>query len=191
MGDLGAFSFQSSKLITCGEGGAVITNNLEYFELVQSYINAGRASVTDRARAEAAVAETIAALKAGENVVLWPSGRLTRDGSERLGGARTAADVLAAVPEVTVVLVRTRGLWGSMFSWADGEPSVMRGLVRGLALWASNLFLFAPRRRVTLTLQPFRPAERPEMIDPGRAAVGAAEQSALLVELGDIGQRQK
>ena len=48
MGDLGAFSFQSSKLITCGEGGAVITNNLEYMEKVQSYINAGRASVTDR-----------------------------------------------------------------------------------------------------------------------------------------------
>lgn len=48
MGDLGAFSFQSSKLITSGEGGAVITNNLEYMEMVQSYINAGRASVTDQ-----------------------------------------------------------------------------------------------------------------------------------------------
>jgi dTDP-4-amino-4,6-dideoxygalactose transaminase len=48
MGDLGAFSFQSSKLITSGEGGAVITNNLEYMERVQSYINAGRASATDQ-----------------------------------------------------------------------------------------------------------------------------------------------
>ncbi len=48
MGDLGAFSFQSSKLITCGEGGAVITNTLEYMELVQSYINVGRASLTDQ-----------------------------------------------------------------------------------------------------------------------------------------------
>ncbi|HEY1656706.1 MAG TPA: DegT/DnrJ/EryC1/StrS family aminotransferase [Candidatus Sulfotelmatobacter sp.] len=48
MGDLGAFSFQSSKLITSGEGGAVVTNNLEYIEKVQSYINAGRASVTDQ-----------------------------------------------------------------------------------------------------------------------------------------------
>ena len=48
MGDLGAFSFQSSKLLTCGEAGAVITNNLEYMEQVQSYINAGRASVTDQ-----------------------------------------------------------------------------------------------------------------------------------------------
>jgi dTDP-4-amino-4,6-dideoxygalactose transaminase len=45
---LGAFSFQSSKLITSGEGGAVITNNLEYMERVQSYINAGRASLTDK-----------------------------------------------------------------------------------------------------------------------------------------------
>jgi len=48
MGDLGAFSFQSSKLLTCGEGGVVVTNNLEYMEKVQSYINAGRASVTDQ-----------------------------------------------------------------------------------------------------------------------------------------------
>jgi dTDP-4-amino-4,6-dideoxygalactose transaminase len=48
MGDLGAFSFQSSKLITSGEGGAVVTNNLEYMELVQSYINAGRSSLTDQ-----------------------------------------------------------------------------------------------------------------------------------------------
>src|ERR1700675_2845679 len=48
IGDIGAFSFQSSKLITSGEGGAVITNNLEYFERVQSYINTGRRSVTDQ-----------------------------------------------------------------------------------------------------------------------------------------------
>src|SRR5260370_20278365 len=48
MGDMGAFSFQSRKLITSGEGGAVITNHLEYMELVQSYINAGRASLTDK-----------------------------------------------------------------------------------------------------------------------------------------------
>ncbi len=48
MGDVGAFSFQSSKLITSGEGGIVITNNLEYLERVQSYINAGRASLTDQ-----------------------------------------------------------------------------------------------------------------------------------------------
>ncbi len=47
-GDLGCFSFQSSKLMTAGEGGAVITSNLEIFERAQSYVNCGRASSTDK-----------------------------------------------------------------------------------------------------------------------------------------------
>lgn len=47
MGDAGCFSFQSSKLMTAGEGGAVITSRLEYFELIQSIVNCGRASATD------------------------------------------------------------------------------------------------------------------------------------------------
>ncbi|MGB9606642.1 MAG: DegT/DnrJ/EryC1/StrS family aminotransferase, partial [Bryobacteraceae bacterium] len=42
------FSFQSSKLMTAGEGGAVITSRLEYFELLQSLANCGRASLTDQ-----------------------------------------------------------------------------------------------------------------------------------------------
>ena len=49
-GDLGCFSFQSSKLMTAGEGGAVITSSLEYYERAQSYTNCGRASATDRYR---------------------------------------------------------------------------------------------------------------------------------------------
>jgi len=49
-GDLGCFSFQSSKIITAGEGGAIITSNLEFFECAQSYVNCGRASVTDQFR---------------------------------------------------------------------------------------------------------------------------------------------
>jgi dTDP-4-amino-4,6-dideoxygalactose transaminase len=48
MGDLGCFSFQSSKIMTSGEGGMVITSRLDCFELVQSIVNCGRASVTDQ-----------------------------------------------------------------------------------------------------------------------------------------------
>ncbi len=47
-GDVGCFSFQSSKLMTSGEGGAVITSNLEYFERAQTFTNCGRASSTDK-----------------------------------------------------------------------------------------------------------------------------------------------
>ena len=127
-----------------------------------------RASAEDRRRADVAVAEVIASLKRGENVILWPSGRLSRDGSEKIGGARTAADVLAAVPGVTVVLARTRGLYGSMVSWADGEPQLGKGLAKSIGLWLANLMVFAPRRRVTVTLEAFTPGERPT---PTREAV--------------------
>jgi len=48
MGDLGAFSFQSSKIMTAGEGGIVVTSRLDAFELVQSIVNCGRASATDQ-----------------------------------------------------------------------------------------------------------------------------------------------
>jgi long-chain-fatty-acid--[acyl-carrier-protein] ligase len=120
-----------------------------------------RASAEDRRRAEQAVGEVIAALRAGESIIIWPSGRLSRDGSERLGGARTAADVLAAVPNVTVVLARTRGLFGSMLSWADGQPQLGRSLAKAIGLWLANLMVFAPRRRVTVTLEAFAPEERP------------------------------
>jgi dTDP-4-amino-4,6-dideoxygalactose transaminase len=47
-GDMGCFSFQSSKLMTAGEGGAVITSKLELLEQAQSYVNCGRASETDK-----------------------------------------------------------------------------------------------------------------------------------------------
>lgn len=50
MGDAGTFSFQSSKLLTAGEGGALLTSSLEIYERAQSYTNCGRASLTDRYR---------------------------------------------------------------------------------------------------------------------------------------------
>src|SRR4051794_4813090 len=68
-----------------------------------------KASAEDKQRAEAAVGEVIASLRAGENVILWPSGRLTRDGTEHLGGARTAADGLAAGPNRPGGPARARG----------------------------------------------------------------------------------
>ena len=121
-----------------------------------------QASAEARKRAEGALSVAAAALKAGDNVLLWPSGTLTRTGGERLGGARAASDILAAHPQATVVLIRTRGLWGSRFSWADGvKPKLKRGLFRGALNLLANLVAFIPRRHVTLTLEAFPAAARP------------------------------
>ena len=40
-GDLGCFSFDYVKTITCGEGGAVITNNQEFYKLADQYSDHG------------------------------------------------------------------------------------------------------------------------------------------------------
>jgi dTDP-4-amino-4,6-dideoxygalactose transaminase len=42
IGDAGAFSFQSSKNVTAGEGGMVLTNDPELAERAESYRNCGR-----------------------------------------------------------------------------------------------------------------------------------------------------
>lgn len=42
IGDYGTFSFQSSKNINCGEGGAILTNDEELAQLAWSYMNCGR-----------------------------------------------------------------------------------------------------------------------------------------------------
>lgn len=42
IGDMGCFSFQSSKNINSGEGGAITTNNPEFFENAWSFKNCGR-----------------------------------------------------------------------------------------------------------------------------------------------------
>lgn len=42
IGDVGTFSFQSSKNINSGEGGMVVTNSKEIWENVWSYVNVGR-----------------------------------------------------------------------------------------------------------------------------------------------------
>ena len=92
-------------------------------------------------------------LRHGENLLLYPTGSILRSRYEDLGGAAAADLLLQEVSEARVVLIRTRGLWGSGFGRAAGKaPSVAAVLWRGaLGLLASGL-VFAPRRRVTVEL---------------------------------------
>lgn len=46
IGDLGCFSFQASKNITAGEGGAITTNNEQLATVCRSYTNCGRGANT-------------------------------------------------------------------------------------------------------------------------------------------------
>jgi acyl-CoA synthetase (AMP-forming)/AMP-acid ligase II/1-acyl-sn-glycerol-3-phosphate acyltransferase/acyl carrier protein len=123
-----------------------------------------QASVRAREKAQTAIAQVIEGLKAGDNYILWASGKLRRTAIESLGAARSVAEILQAVPEAAVILVRTRGLWGSRFSYAyTGEhPSLVGGMLRGLAYLLSNFVFFMPRRAVEITVHRVDPEKLPE-----------------------------
>jgi len=106
-----------------------------------------------RSRIEMALEECGEMLKDGQCVLLYPSGRAYRSHLENLRGNVAVHRILSQTPDARVVLVRTRGIWGSSFSWASGRmPLVGPALWRGLkGLLVSGLF-FAPRRRVTIEL---------------------------------------
>jgi long-chain-fatty-acid--[acyl-carrier-protein] ligase len=144
------------------------TNPFMY--LLMKLLNAVRVPALDQAsakakqRAQKAVEVVIAGLNQGANHILWPSGRIQSDGKERLGGARALADILQAT-EATVVLIRTRGLWGSMFGFAQtGEhPSLIGRYAAGLGWLIANLFFFTPRRRVDITIERIDRNRLPEL----------------------------
>jgi len=52
LGDIGCFSFQSSKLMTCGEGGIILTSDDTLEERCHAYVNSGRLKTSDRTAAE-------------------------------------------------------------------------------------------------------------------------------------------
>ena len=103
------------------------------------------------------------ALKAGDNLLFYPAGGLSRDGQEHLGANSGAHRLLQLVPHCRVVLVRSRGLWGSSFSYAvSGRPDMLRGLARGALRLLCNLLFLMPRREVRISLREMRdlpPAE--------------------------------
>src|SRR5262249_9178652 len=85
------------------------------------------------------------------------------------------SDVLKAVPQVNVVLVRTRGLWGSRFSYAftGSSPGLGKRLLQGAGLLLANLLFLAPRRPVDITLEHIPPDRLPSLerdqLNPRRA----------------------
>ncbi len=112
-------------------------------------------SAEARQRTEETLQSIKDALNKGQNVILWPSGHLERTPVEDLGAARTVSDVLRDVPQAQVVLAKTRGLWGSRFSWGwDGTgPNFVQVALHGLGYLFANFLFFAPRRNVSITLE--------------------------------------
>ncbi len=112
-------------------------------------------SAYQRRRVDQALDEVCESLKRGENVLIYPAGRMMRGGLEEVRGASAVHDILQRVPDANVVLLRSRGFLGSTFSWAlhQRRPDLGKALKNGILWTIVNLFLFNPRRSVTVDVE--------------------------------------
>lgn len=127
--------------------------------------------VTGLAGYEAVLAQItgcIEALRSGDNLLMYPAGRIYRSKMEKLRANGGAARILQEEPQTKVVLVRTTGLWGSDFGRGKGyQLTFGQTLARH---WKDVLLggiFFMPRRHVSIEFVP-RPADMPDGHDKER-----------------------
>ncbi|TWT41006.1 Bifunctional protein Aas [Phycisphaerae bacterium RAS1] len=109
-------------------------------------------------------------LRTGNNILLYPSGHIYRTRLEDLRGNSAVEMILSELPDLRIVLIRTRGLWGSSFGCGAGRmPDFTRSLRRGVGVTLANGLILTPRRRVSIEL--FEPPDLPRR--EGRTALNA------------------
>jgi long-chain-fatty-acid--[acyl-carrier-protein] ligase len=115
----------------------------------------------NRSRAGASIARGLgdivkSTLKDGGNIIFYPSGHIqTECGREDIGTRQLAYNICGDLPDkVRVVGVRTRGLWGSIWSRANRSvsPAFVSTFIKSVFLW----FFWSPfvrRRRVEMHIE--------------------------------------
>lgn len=107
-------------------------------------------------RAEKALQQIEEGLKAGDRFLIYPSGTSKLQAREVIGGAFAAHELVSKVPDIQIVLVRTTGLWGSVFSRASTQgmpPKMACGIKKSFWTVLKNLFFFVPKRRVLVEFE--------------------------------------
>jgi dTDP-4-amino-4,6-dideoxygalactose transaminase len=98
-GDIGSFSLQTSKILTAGEGGVLITSNDMLAERCESLINCGRPSRTDR-YGYRAIGYNYRMTEFQAALLLAQLDRLPEQTDRRWRNARALAERLAPIPGI-------------------------------------------------------------------------------------------
>jgi acyl-CoA synthetase (AMP-forming)/AMP-acid ligase II/1-acyl-sn-glycerol-3-phosphate acyltransferase/acyl carrier protein len=120
-------------------------------------------SASAREQVEPLIRTVVEGIDRGGKFLIYPAGRIERNGLERIGSTRAVSDILTQRPDTTVVLVRTVGVWGSMTTFAPSgkEPSLPEKFVKAVGILIANLLFFTPRRRIKITIEVFKPGTLP------------------------------
>lgn len=97
----------------------------------------------------------IKGLHAGDNILFYPAGRLKTDSKENIQGTSGLKRLKEMEPNLSVVMVRTTGLWGSAFSTAPHgrSPDLFKQVAFVLKSLACSLLFFMPKRDVTVEFE--------------------------------------
>ncbi|MBS1835329.1 MAG: DegT/DnrJ/EryC1/StrS family aminotransferase [Acidobacteria bacterium] len=101
MGDLGTFSFQSSKLMTAGEGGIILTSREDCYELVQTLVNCGRAGSTGYVPARRPTGGNYRMTEFQTAILLGQLEMLPDLARQRAAQAARLDEALAAIPGIS------------------------------------------------------------------------------------------
>lgn len=111
-----------------------------------------RPTLRDSARRARALGETVLnTLAKGGSVLMYPSGHITSTGKEEMSNRQLAFNIISNLPkDVSVIGVRIRGLYGSMWSRVGGRPAprFVWTFVKAIFMWFGTFF--RPRRKVSI-----------------------------------------
>lgn len=90
--------------------------------------------------------------KNGDNFLIYPAGEIKSSNREVIGGNSAAHTIVQNNPDINIVLIRIKGLYGSSFSryWEGKSPNVEEVVVRMAKQLVKNFLFFMPKREVTL-----------------------------------------
>lgn len=113
-------------------------------------------------KTEVLINTVIKGIKDKEQFLIYPAGRTKSSSIEKLGGASLIHRIISDAPEVNVVLVRIKGLWGSSFSriFTGKTPPLAPTLWAGIKHVFKNLLFFTPRRKISIEFE-IAPADFP------------------------------
>lgn len=147
----------------------MIVEYMYYYPVVNSLMRSMRAlpipdfevssNTLKRRKSEKVVEDVITGLKAGDNFLIYPAGRIKASSYEKIGGASGVHRILQETPEANIVLMRVKGLWGSKFSRAltGAKPLMFPTLWWGFKQVLKNLIFFTPRRHIIIEVEPAPP----------------------------------
>ena len=100
IGDIGCFSFQASKNLNAGEGGALLTNNSDYFEEARSFHNNGRARPNSGVSGYGRNGANLRLTEFQSAILLAQMERLEKQSQTRESNAKYLTEQLQSIPGI-------------------------------------------------------------------------------------------